>query len=369
MFNVVLVEDEIPILELMKVIVGRNPNYNIIGTFNNPLDALSRIPELQPDIAFLDIEMPKLNGLELAQQMADLSEHTRIVFTTAYKEYALDAFKVYAFDYILKPVTPDAIERITARLLKLESPPALSETQPRLASIRCFGGFEVRNAQGSVVRWPTRKTEELFAYFLSHPNQDISKWHLADRLWPHMNEERVSHNLHNTIYRLKKILKEHNVAMEIVKTSEGYLLDTQKGTYDLLEFQHHEACSMSNMNREEHAAHLYSLYRGPLFEGKDYLWKVQLEEVYSRQYAALVRSLVLSDMEQKQWERAKQKLDTYLSVNALDEEMHLLFMDMYIRSGRLEQIPGYYREVEALFYKELGVAPLIKMKNKIAAYL
>ncbi len=236
LIRVVIVEDEKPILELMKVLIGRNPHYSIIGAFTNPQEALTAILELKPDLTFLDVEMPKMNGLELAQRINDMMEQTRIIFTTAYKEYALDAFKVYAFDYILKPVTPAAIERITSRLLKLEQVTEPNVIKTRQSVIRCFGSLEVRNPEGSLVRWPTKKTEELFAYFLCHPGQDINKWYLADMLWPDMLEDRASHNLHNTIYRLKKLLKEQEIGMDILKTNDGYMIDTLGSMYDLLEF-------------------------------------------------------------------------------------------------------------------------------------
>lgn len=365
MFKVLLVEDEKPILELMKVIIGRNPHFTIIGAYSNPLEALTNFTELQPDIAFLDVEMPKLNGLELAQRMNDISDRTRIIFTTAYKEYALEAFKVYAFDYLLKPVTPDAIERITARLMKLDSHSAAVE-QPGLASIRCFGGFEVRNSQGALVRWPTRKTEELFAFFLCYPNQVISKWHLADWLWPEMNEDRASHNLHNTIYRLKKVLKEHEIAMDIIKTNEGYLLETMNTSYDLLEFHKTATGSLQN---EAQAERLCALYRGHLLERKDYLWKAQLEVVYSKQFSSLVRNLVQADMAAQQWSKAEKKLDAYLSIYILDEEMHQLLMQLYAVSGKIEQIPKHYNHFEALYRKEFGMEPSLEMRSRVAAYL
>ncbi|WP_312886521.1 response regulator [Paenibacillus foliorum] len=364
----IIVEDEKPVLELMKVIIGRNPHFLIIGTFSNPLEALASFAELQPDIAFLDVEMPKLNGLELAQRMNDISDHTRIIFTTAYREYALEAFKVYAFDYILKPVTPDAIGRITTRLLKLDSHSAPVEQQKRFASIRCFGGFEVRNPQGTLVRWRTRKTEELFAFFLCYPNQDINKWQLADWLWPDMDEDRASHNLHNTIYRLKKVLKEHEIGFDILKTNEGYLLETMNTTYDLLEFHESDLTIPGSLQDEELAERLCALYRGHLLERKDYLWKVQLEVGYGKKFTSLVRNLVQAYMAQQQWSKAERKLEAYLSIYALDEEMHQLLMDIYAMSGNSKQIIKHYESFESRYRKELGMEPPIEMKSRMAAY-
>ncbi|OPH47440.1 hypothetical protein BC351_39875 [Paenibacillus ferrarius] len=124
MIHAVIVEDEKPILDLMKVIIGRNPRFTITGAFTNPLEALERIPELRPDVAFLDVDMPKMNGHELARRINKLSEQTKIVFTTAYKQYELEAFEVDAMDYILKPVTPAMIERV---MLCLDELPPLCD--------------------------------------------------------------------------------------------------------------------------------------------------------------------------------------------------------------------------------------------------
>ncbi|TXK83710.1 response regulator [Paenibacillus sp. N3.4] len=371
MFNVVIVEDEKPILELMKVLIGRNPHYTITGAFSNPLEALDRLPSLRPDVVFLDVEMPKINGLELAHRLNEISDQTRIVFTTAYKEYALDAFQVYAFDYILKPVTPTAIERVTNRLIKQNRTSVQPGEQARVmhASNRCFGGFEVRNPQGTLVRWPTRKTEELYAFFLCHPGQDISKWHLADILWPDMLEERASHNLHNTIYRLKKILKEQELGMDIQKTNEGYMLDTLHATYDLLEFQNSGLAPTEGVQDEAQAERLCTLYQGPLLDRKDYLWKVQLEVGYGKQYTGLVRSLIGKDMKRQDWGRAEQRLDTYLSLYPLNEDMQQLLMDVYVISGKREQIAKHYVSFEAHYRRELGIEPPKEMRKKIENYL
>ncbi|MCY9663942.1 response regulator [Paenibacillus alginolyticus] len=372
MFRVVIVEDEKPILELMKVIIGRNPHCTIVGTFSNPLEAVSSLPELRPDIAFLDVEMPRMNGLELAMKLNERQGHTKIVFTTAYKEYALEAFQVYAFDYILKPVTPASIERITNRLLKLMRPADQTEQmeqQIRHASIRCFGGFEVKNPDGVLVHWPTRKTEELFAFFLCHPRQNVSKWHLADILWPDMLEDRASHNLHNTIYRLKKLMKEQEIGMDIVKTNEGYMLDTQDVRYDLLEFQSCEAVQADGKQDVAQADRLFAMYRGTLLERKDFLWKSKLEEGYAKQYTALVRGLVGRDVAAQEWGKAEQKLDMYLSIVPLNEEMNQLLMDVYASSGRRERIVKHYASFEELYRRELGIEPPKEMSAKAAAYV
>ncbi|BAU26311.1 response regulator receiver and SARP domain protein [Aneurinibacillus soli] len=355
MFQVVIVEDEKPILDLMRYVLERNPNYTITGAFTNPVEALQRLPELRPDVVFLDVEMPKMNGLELAQRINVMSENIQIIFTTAYKQYALDAFDVCALDYILKPVMPAAIERVTNRLLKQHrlSTPGEQRVQP--ITIRCFGGFEVRNSQGALVRWSTRKTEELFAFFLCHPGRDISKWRLIDLLWPDMEEERATHNVHNTIYRLKKLLKEHKIGMDILKTSDGYLLETSNHQYDVLQFQQHDLTSVDELVEEERAEHLCSLYTGLLLEGKDYAWKTQWEEVYGNQYTSLVQKLHQKDLARQDWKRAERRLEAFLSVYPLHEEMNLALLRIYTVSGEQEKLAKHYARFESLYRREIGL--------------
>ncbi|MEI7026549.1 response regulator [Paenibacillus sp. y28] len=363
MFGAVIVEDEPLVLELMQFVIEEDPHFTCLGAFTNPHEALTKLPGLKPDVVFVDIEMPKMNGLELARQLNEQLDEIKIVFTTAYKQYALEAFEVYAFDYILKPVTPMVIDRIAKRLMKGRLP-ALPE--PELpASIQCFGGFEVRDGSGQLVRWPTRKTEELFAYLLCNPGQEIGKWHLIDFMWPNSRDDRAVHNLHNTIYRLKKILKAHEIGMDIHKINEGYLLDTGQLQYDVLAFQRLGLPPGGMEPVPEQGERLCAMYKGPLLEGRDYTWKTALEEWYAKQYALLVRSLADRDMAEMAWERAERRLDEFLSIYPLHEEVNQLLMDIYARRGLLEKLRLHFERFEAAYRKDLGLELPEKLRERM----
>ena len=95
------------------------PDLEIVGIARNGLEAAAQIADLQPDIAFLDIQMPGLTGLEVAAGIEGL---TRVVFVTAYDEYALTAFDAEALDYVLKPVTAERLARTVERLQRALAP-------------------------------------------------------------------------------------------------------------------------------------------------------------------------------------------------------------------------------------------------------
>ncbi|GED67218.1 DNA-binding response regulator [Brevibacillus reuszeri] len=363
MFKVVIVEDEQPILDLMKYVIGQNPHYTIVGAFTSPLEALACLPDLCPHVAFLDVEMPRMNGLQLGQKINELCGETKIIFTTAHKQYALDAFGVHAVDYILKPVTPAAIERVTQRLMKQLPTMEGSVKSVSRASIACFGGFEIRNPEGLPVRWPTKKTEELLAFLLCYPERDMSKWHLMDLLWSEMDEERATHNLHNTMYRLKKLMKEQSLGMDIQKTSEGYMLLTLEQTYDVLAFQQFDASSLTEAQGLSKAEDLLTMYKGPLLDRKDYLWKTSLEEGFSKQYSLLVRSLLEHDLAALDYQRAEQRLDTCLSMYPLHEEFNVRLMDIYARSGQQQKISLHYAKFAKAYQLELGMEPPLEIQE------
>ena len=90
------------------------PELEIVKVFNNPEKLLAEAPNLDFDLCILDIEMPDLNGMAVA----NLLENKYIIFTTAYKEFAVEAFEIDAVDYITKPVKKERLEKAVAKVLK-----------------------------------------------------------------------------------------------------------------------------------------------------------------------------------------------------------------------------------------------------------
>ncbi|MBB6729835.1 response regulator [Cohnella zeiphila] len=366
MLRVMIVEDEKPTLDLMERLVGRHPGLEVIGAFASPLEALARFAELRPEAAFLDVEMPKMGGIELADKLKEIDEELQVVFTTAYPGYAVDAFRVNASDYLLKPVAPEDLDRVIPRLLKNRRMhaairPAAIDGGP---AVRCLGSFETRGPDGSLLDWPTRKTEELFAYFLAYPNRLTDKWRLADLLWPEAEEGRTLHNLHNTIYRLKKTLKEAGIAIDLTHTNEGYLFESPPSLSDLGRLRDFTARSskVDGTNAAE-AERIFRSYGGVLFGGKDYPWSASAETEAASLYASLARGIAAWRRERGDPAGAKETLRVYLGHAPLDEEMHAELLQLYADAGEKSAYVRHYERFERMLAEELGLEPPAELRE------
>jgi DNA-binding LytR/AlgR family response regulator len=109
-----LLDDELPGLTYLKMLCEQIPELEIIKAFNDPQKLLEEVPKLDFDLCISDIEMPGIDGLTLA----NLLQNKLVIFTTAYKNYAAEAFDINAVDYITKPVTKERLEKAIAKALE-----------------------------------------------------------------------------------------------------------------------------------------------------------------------------------------------------------------------------------------------------------
>jgi len=114
-----MADDEPGVMLLLCSILSKLERALVIGAADNAKDAIALVREHNPDLAFLDIELPDIKGIELAERLREIKPDLAIVFITAHQEYSLDAFKLYAFDYILKPIDEERVKSTFQRIYKL----------------------------------------------------------------------------------------------------------------------------------------------------------------------------------------------------------------------------------------------------------
>ncbi len=114
----IIIDDEQPALEEINFLLESIPEVKVIGQGRNGIEAIKLVEELEPDLLFLDIEMPGLNGFKVVEQLAGKDALPQVIFVTAYDQYAVKAFDVNAVDYILKPIERSRLEKAVQRAKK-----------------------------------------------------------------------------------------------------------------------------------------------------------------------------------------------------------------------------------------------------------
>jgi two-component system response regulator LytT len=114
----VVVDDERPARDELGYLLGRISGVDVVGQAENGVEALTAIDRLQPDVVFLDVQMPGLTGFEVARRLIDSRTVSHIIFVTAYDQHAIEAFEVNAVDYLLKPVDQTRLELAVDRARK-----------------------------------------------------------------------------------------------------------------------------------------------------------------------------------------------------------------------------------------------------------
>ena len=110
MLTALIIDDEAPSREELRALLADAPDVEVLGECANAIEGLAAIHRLKPDAVFLDIQMPRISGLEMVG-MIDPAALPRVVFVTAYDEHALKAFEEHATDYLLKPIDPQRLEK------------------------------------------------------------------------------------------------------------------------------------------------------------------------------------------------------------------------------------------------------------------
>lgn len=120
MLTCVIVEDEFPAREELKYFLTKHKEISLEKEFENPINSLKYLQENKVDVVFLDINMPELDGMSLGKILTKLNPNIKIIFITAYRDYAAEAFEIKAFDYLLKPYSEKRITEVLNNLTMIK---------------------------------------------------------------------------------------------------------------------------------------------------------------------------------------------------------------------------------------------------------
>lgn len=225
--KVLLVDDEeLQLIRLEKSVREVLPEAEVFS-FTNPIKSYEQIQDKSIDIAFLDIEMPGLSGIQLAKKLKVTNPLINIIFVTAYDNYGLEAMRLHASGYVSKPVND---EKIKKEIDNLRYPIELKNEKK--IQVKCFGNFEVLH-NGQPLKFAYSKSKEVFAYLIDREGAAININELNAVLW----EEDHKSYLRNLISDIQKTLSKIDASDVFIKRHNECYIDVSKVDCDAYEYK------------------------------------------------------------------------------------------------------------------------------------
>lgn len=210
----IIVDDEKFCIDYLEQMCEKIEDVEICGRFQDIIQAVGYLAVNQTELVFLDIEMPGINGIQAADSLRQYNPNLNIIYVTGYEQYALDAFKKDAVDYLLKPCSLDELKKAVDKARKLSA----GTLVPRV-KIQTFGHFAVY-VDGIPCRFTNKKAKELLALMVDFRGAEVSIEQAVSILW----EDRPYDDTVKQLYRkaivyLRQFMKAYN--LDFIDISRG----------------------------------------------------------------------------------------------------------------------------------------------------
>ena len=225
----IAVDDESYMLETLQEAVSASSDIETVEVFSTCSAALAYAAEKRIDIAFLDINMRGIGGLRLAEKLLELQPQCKIVFCTGYEEYAVSAFQLHVSGYLMKPITPEAVQR------EIDHIKGVKATE-KLLTIQCFGNFEVFH-KGEILPFKRKKAKEFLAVLIDRNGAGMTAKQICAILFPDDTDDtKNAAYLRQLVLDLKNTLKTIRAEDVLKHDTPYYRIDTNLVRCDYLSF-------------------------------------------------------------------------------------------------------------------------------------
>ncbi|UOQ86860.1 response regulator [Gracilibacillus salinarum] len=349
--NVILFDDEEPALNFLEHQLKLVKNVTILGKYTHTnitaiLDQIRR-----SDCVFLDVKMPELNGIELAEKLLEINPQLAIIFVTAYDRYAIQAFELNALDYLLKPVYLDRLKKTVERLdLYMQYKTTIKTLKgSHSLTIQVLGAFtfQMNESDKQIISWRTTNAQNLFIYFLHHHDKVITKDEIIELFFSNTNIEKAYSLLYVTIYQIRQALLDFSSFLSIHNVQSGYMLKLHSNTCidkEIWEKKLHTAPAI-NLETVEIHDHLLHSYHGPYLKNYDFVWleseRYRLEKLWVNHALKLAHYY----LDHHYLEKAALWFNQTLEVMPENENAHYELMRIYAEEGFGVLVTSHYQQL------------------------
>lgn len=352
MMKAIIIDDERNAITTLQDMLDQFTEINVIKTFTNPMDAVSEMTSLKPDVIFLDIEMKPYDGLEMAQLYLNEIDDVEIVFVTAYSEYAIQAFEINAVDYLLKPVSNRRLKKSITRLIQQHN---INKTINHRIHIQSFGEFFLFDESNTPIKWRTKKAKELFVFLWLQQGQLISKDILVETLYPDRPYSNAQTLFYTLIYQLRKNLSNIGIEDAILLQNGSYMLN---GNYDSDLDVLTQILSKHTHDRSD-IIKIMKTHTAPLLDVEHYEWNISQQIKVADQVREVLESYLESVHKNGIVDPIVTDIIEYLfKVDPYNEAVFLMGKHYYDQTRQTDLYYALVKRYTATLREDLGITSI-----------
>lgn len=356
--RVILIDDEKFAIDEIKYFL-KDYQVEIINSYQKQNEALDNLEKDKPEVAFLDINMPGGNGIELAYKIQNIIPDIKIVFVTGYSSYALEAYKVHPADYLVKPIDKNAFRNTMDYLFKLTMKTETNsiESEGDSIKINVFGKFIMTNTKGEQAKFPTKKAKELFAYLLCNIDKPIYRDEIIQQLFDNSEPEKAQNNFYVTLYRLRSTLESFQVKRDqlVITENSVYIKNGICGFVDFTRFvSKNQPIDETNLIEAEK---YINEYNGEFLSDVDSPWIYESREWYDLKMKNLILDTAEYYKNRMDYKKSDYIIQKALNVDPLFVEGFEFSLELYISSGDDESYTRKFKKYERLMVEEMEIDP------------
>jgi len=363
--KVILLDDESLALDYLEKLLKSIEGVEVIGKYFDVHEGMKAVIREQPNLVFLDIEMPEINGINLAELIHSRLPEVKIAFVTAYDEYAVKAFEINAVDYVLKPLRKERLVETIQRLSIIHDLKVVSSCYPMVCCFQTLHfAWEGNESQVIDVRWRTTKARELFSYLLHHRKQFVRKDVILELLWPNSDFKNGFAQLYSTVYQIRKTLESINFNIEIISSEIGYKIELNDVKLDMDEWEKGlEKLSFITRDTLPKYRKLLQLYQGDYFAEDDYLWAGNEQKRLKVLWHSYIKKLTDYLISIEDYVEC---ILLYLQLQALDpyfEDSYFMLMRLYDAIADRYSVKKQYEALKEMLHAEYDAVPSESIQN------
>src|SRR5699024_8938427 len=342
--KVVCIDDEPLILEHLSSKLQQVENVKVVSTHVCPMGGLNHILKNDVDTVFLDINLPEVNGVDLAHQIVQKKPDIMVIFLTAHEEYAVKAYDLEAVDYIVKPIQLERLQMAVNRARKKLQALKLWSTNKRkklYIKVANHLAFSTDGQHFFPLQWRTAKAEELFLFLLHNRGDLVDKYTIKATIWENFD---VSDSLlHTTVSYIRKTLKDFKEYISIQLRGQAYFIEMKSTQVDLFDWEY----VLDSL--DPFSAHTLEKYEKVMRQNGDvylkqysFIWleaeKERLELLWADTMKRMAAFYVIDN-------EISKALSTYRLISERqpeNEEAHFLLMKLFAKNGYIKQASDQY---------------------------